>query len=1543
MNQINKKSLILVILSVVLILGVFSSCKGNTNDPDELTDSDIFLAEGSQVYFIVPENSDIKAEALENTVFDITGNYPLYKYDSSPVKKREVIFGETSRELSRKANRALSKLELEGEIQGYVIYSSGTSVAIAYSNDVALEAALGKFMSTCFSGDDSYDLKQGLLAQESFSVYEYYDEISRTELAAQWKALEAAVDKNGNDGAALVKALKELYSIYSSDMYRWLANLYDPITGGFYFSNSGRNTVGYLPDLESTRQALGFISGSGLEMPDGYSEAIKKQIVSFVQSTQSEEDGYFYHTQWETVTDPRRGRDLNNAITILDKFGAKPLYPTASDRLSDNGVAMLMSSGKYAACSALVRSSATAVSSSRFSSKEKFLEYLNSFDWSVGNSYENGNTIASQVTLITSAGLLPTCVEFFNSIQNPVTGMWSNVLNNEAVNGFMKISSLYTRAGTAIPHAKLAVEGILTNNLMMYSGAPESDRSFYASTPCHVYNPWTAIVQVLTNLNNAEQHELRDEIISMVRAQAPEQIAKSKELILAFLKEDGSFSWQYDSNTPASQGAPVAVVGINEGDVNSTSLSSISLIDHIYGAMGLGKYRVDLFGKGDAARFNDLLNGMGEIIKTGTTSAGITDFDGGSVEEDVLESWRVELDTTSGDVENKKYAYAYVNDDKNLVFGKRESGISAYLGFRVAGKTENTRYIVSFDFKYDGKGFAKEDVGQKIKISMYNDGGRFYYATLNKNTRGKLCFADNTSVELEADKWYNLRFEYYKNTILNVCMVYVNDKYVGDMGNSDVTYSDNGWSKGLIELLSGSASTEYTIDDISMTRDDELHETEKIEGWRPETYPTLPNGDSAPGEGKYFSNSSYDGIRYDYNSDDESAPVQDGGNNSVLVELTENDYVLWYKLNNKKESYLTYGFVNTPRDDGKYVGILEFDYKTGNINSACPTRIGIWCGGIEAEIRILNVNGSLRFGNKVGKHYSGSPRLSEDTWYNLRFEFYYSESSLSGAVIKVYIDNEYAIDLTVNDVNDRTDKTDRVNIYLHKDEENAYMCLDNIYLGYEEKEYNKGEVPTELPEPPTPEFDGDVSGGFYDSNESGYRKDGTEAPPAIQLWPADRAPSAEITNREGSYLYKKLDGNSDEYITFNYPMVTYMPKGVSVLEMDITLDKATSRLPASFAIYADETEARIYIGYNEDEGYYYLSTYTGKEYEGSPHFEPGVKYKLRFEYYYYCDDDGGAEFKVYVDNSHVTDIIVTNLTARVGRTNRFNFYLGKSETAVEILFDNLFMGYINKTYEAVVIPEADENNGNGEMFSGALEGISHKKFNYNDGMGTPIIDGLNSSATVAVEKYMLRFKKTSAGTSYVYYAFSTLDRNLRNATSVFEADVIFGGLKDGVNQLGSINLANSKKEAEIKLWVNTEGKVYFGNCVGEPAEGTPYLNADTWYNIRIVSPYYQYTANSALNSGVEVYINGEFACELSGINVIDRSSKSWDNRAFIYLYAEQEVAYMHFDNLFIGYIEGEDVPEVPDDGTELYPPVEENDENLFDEGTNTGGDSWNKP
>ena len=72
----------------------------------------------------------------------------------------------------------------------------------------------------------------------------------------------------------IVEALKELYSIYTVDVVKWYANLFDPDIGGYYYSNSARdfdeasyNGVNYrlLPDLESTYQGDSFLYSSLVE------------------------------------------------------------------------------------------------------------------------------------------------------------------------------------------------------------------------------------------------------------------------------------------------------------------------------------------------------------------------------------------------------------------------------------------------------------------------------------------------------------------------------------------------------------------------------------------------------------------------------------------------------------------------------------------------------------------------------------------------------------------------------------------------------------------------------------------------------------------------------------------------------------------------------------------------------------------------------------------------------------------------------------------------------------------------------------------------------------------------------------------------------------------------------------------------------------------------------------------------------------------------------------------------------------------------------
>ena len=145
--------------------------------------------------------------------------------------------------------------------------------------------------------------------------------------------------------------IKKLHSLFGTDLYIWLADLYDPDLapdhtkyasyagysgegdtdyikiGGFYYSNSARDTAGYLPDLESTAQVLSFLDGSGMEGVDNnvlgevIPEAAKAQMYHFAMSMKS--GSYYYHPQWGTsITDSRRGRDQGWGNDIVNAFGS---------------------------------------------------------------------------------------------------------------------------------------------------------------------------------------------------------------------------------------------------------------------------------------------------------------------------------------------------------------------------------------------------------------------------------------------------------------------------------------------------------------------------------------------------------------------------------------------------------------------------------------------------------------------------------------------------------------------------------------------------------------------------------------------------------------------------------------------------------------------------------------------------------------------------------------------------------------------------------------------------------------------------------------------------------------------------------------------------------------------------------------------------------------------------------------------------------------------------------------------------------------------
>ena len=58
--------------------------------------------------------------------------------------------------------------------------------------------------------------------------------------------LRCVVDDLGFSGSDFVKSVQDLYSVYNPDIVEWLAGIYDNKSGGFYYSNSARDNVGYL-------------------------------------------------------------------------------------------------------------------------------------------------------------------------------------------------------------------------------------------------------------------------------------------------------------------------------------------------------------------------------------------------------------------------------------------------------------------------------------------------------------------------------------------------------------------------------------------------------------------------------------------------------------------------------------------------------------------------------------------------------------------------------------------------------------------------------------------------------------------------------------------------------------------------------------------------------------------------------------------------------------------------------------------------------------------------------------------------------------------------------------------------------------------------------------------------------------------------------------------------------------------------------------------------------------------------------------------------
>lgn len=377
-------------------------------------------------------------------------------------------------------------------------------------------------------------------------------------------------------GVDAVSKLKELLSFYDERMYFWLSELYDPEIGGFYYSLSAKNTDGYLPDIESTKQVLNGIVSLGLRddelsLREILPCEISERITYFTKSLQAP-DGYFYHPQWGNgITETRKHRDLLWGSNILKSLGRTPDYPLPSERSSKDDAEDLKI----------------------ISNPDSFKRYLSSIDLSKMPT-SVANQLSSNSNKIKNAG-----AQYIEELKRWLTSwrwlwLWQESENYDSVNALIRICEIYDIMDIILPYQEVILEAAIKG----------IDRE-KAENVLYCDNPWKSINGLFKYLRTVNAREELYNLRSRLWRRAEDLIRKTKENVQLFKRDDGGFSYTPNGSAARSQGVPVAVPNTCESDVNATLIASASTVNSLCAALGIP--RVDIFCYEDGDLFFELL------------------------------------------------------------------------------------------------------------------------------------------------------------------------------------------------------------------------------------------------------------------------------------------------------------------------------------------------------------------------------------------------------------------------------------------------------------------------------------------------------------------------------------------------------------------------------------------------------------------------------------------------------------------------------------------------------------------------------------------------------------------------------------------------------------------------------------------------------------------------------------------------------------------------------------------------------------------------
>jgi hypothetical protein len=863
-----KKLLTLLLLTLTLMLALASCQIGDTGDggsqgsgsgdssgsgsgdssgsddggsatPDAPS-AEVIWSPGTNTVIVTDEPSS-KIAPLQSHISALTGKAPTVAGPNSESAHNEIIVGKADRALAEVAYRRLERyadsITLADRLESaYLICAEDGSLAIAYSDlyarDAAIEYITENFKAQTFA-------REGTLYRATFSTIGFVNEKNEAMREAGFEALIPTL------GESAVDALRGLYSLYTSDLYMWLVNLYDPEIGGFYYSESARNNVGYLPDLESTGQATGLLDRSGLSdafdkdnnpkdsanWDEMLPESTKSELLAFALSLRAD-DGYYYHPQWGTsIGSSRKGRDQGWGNRLIRNLGyGNMLEEDYTPEDGGNITVSLRNRGSQGVVSAIsrVKSSTVVATASSFDealkSEKAFIAWLDENDIS-SNSYDIGHTINSSISRINNAGLRPVLQKYLIEHQYP-NGLWEPEVSYQSVNGLMKIASSCFSKGS-FPNADKAIESVLE-----IMSLPASDE---ISAITFVYNQWVSVCEIIDSCTI----EMRGRVDSMLIESAPDLFRAMVSKLKVFRKGDGGFSMQIETSSPLSQNVPAAVPGSIESDVNATSIAISTLLEYMFSLYDDCVFP-KLYGEYDGYYFLDRLEELGTIVKAdayyedppvitfddynpsnGNEADGIVKYPAEGVQNwpgsEMLDengnnkyfhSAIVDNPKPTEGVEGDKVLYAtdYSYKDEEGNADVSGSGSNTTFSIQNSGMNGNC-YIFESDIMFEGGNNLTDCLAQLqfftagtdfiagwLNVYSYEEKG-VTYLRFEENFAGADGYKDKkVAVGIPLYEWFKLRLEFYKlydesGALKYKYKIYIDGEYAGYSDSSNYNSS----------------------------------------------------------------------------------------------------------------------------------------------------------------------------------------------------------------------------------------------------------------------------------------------------------------------------------------------------------------------------------------------------------------------------------------------------------------------------------------------------------------------------------------------------------------------------------------------------------------------------------------------------------------------------------------------------------------------------------------------------------------------------------